>query len=229
MNNKQLNKFEINQIFRFIEKKGIKWYDIQLEIVDHFASELEQNWEQYAHRATFERKLLDVYYNKIGKGGLHAMQLAKGKAFEKWFNAHCINYVKSFFTWPKIVVSLFLFILVYALINSTSHPIAYGERLIKFTLLLPCLFASTISFFWQLIGKKYKYSNLLILSIMCVCAAGGFIPTTLNIINWLPLSSTAHIITLSIAFVVFLYFVIAFLQAFIKCYKDYNSQYPKLT
>ena len=45
MNEKQLTKSEIQQIFQFVEKQEIKFFDIQLEIVDHIASEIEQTWD----------------------------------------------------------------------------------------------------------------------------------------------------------------------------------------
>ena len=229
MNEKQLTKDEIQQLFQFVEKKGIKFYDIQLEIVDHFASEIEQTWDDFPLDWTFEQKILEVYYNQIGKGGFHTIQLAKGKAFEKWFNTHSINYVKSFFTWPKIGISFLLIFLVYSLISTADDPLMYGQKLMNHTLILPCLLVSSISLIWQFIGRKYKYSNMITLSVMSLVMPHGFIYLASEPIKWMNLGATISAIIISIFYVVFLYFIIAILLAFKKCYEDYRLQFPKLT
>ena len=84
MKQKQLNKFEIQQIFQFMEKNGVKYYDVQLEMVDHFASEIEQNWAHYPSHFTFEHKLLNVY-SKIGQNGFNKILQTKSIQVNKWF------------------------------------------------------------------------------------------------------------------------------------------------
>lgn len=39
----QLTKPQINQLYAFIQKKGVKYLDVQIEIVDHIATKIEEN------------------------------------------------------------------------------------------------------------------------------------------------------------------------------------------
>ena len=61
MNEKRLTKKEIQRLFQFMKEHGVKSYDIQLELVDHFATKLEQEWENYPEGSTFEQKVLVIY------------------------------------------------------------------------------------------------------------------------------------------------------------------------
>jgi len=227
MNEKQLSKEEIQQIFQFVEKNGVKFYDIQLEVVDHLASDMEHNWESFPSKWIFEQKILDAC-SRI-KGGLHAIQMEKEKAFEKWFNAYCFNYVKSFFSWPKIGISFLLIFLVFTLISGTDDPLMYGEKLISYTLTLPILLVSLITLLWQFVGRKYKYSNMIILSFTSITTLAGFQYLVSEVPKWLYLETTIASIFISISYVILLYYTIAFLLAFNKCYKNYKMQFPRLT
>jgi len=224
MNEKQLTKLEIQQIFQFVEKQEIKFFDIQLEIVDHIASEIEQNWDFFPTHWTFEQKMLDVYC----KGRLNLIQVEKGKAFEKWFYSYCFKYVKSFFTWPKIGVSFLLIFLVFAIISSANNPLVYGKRFMSYTLILPFSLVTIITFLWQFIGKRFKHYNMLILSAISVGLPSVFLTSVFLPLESLHLNPTITSIVIAIGYVVFLYVIVAFLLVFAKCYREYNLQYFKI-
>ena len=40
--NKKLTEAQIDELFSFCKRKGVKHYDLQIELVDHLASSIEQ-------------------------------------------------------------------------------------------------------------------------------------------------------------------------------------------
>ena len=138
MNEKQLNKEEIQQLFQFMEKNGVSYYDVQLEMVDHFASEIEENWEHYPAHFTLEHKILDVH-SRIGQIGFDRIIQDKTSAINKWFWNYCYTYIKSFFSWPKIVITILLMVLFYQLIIQSENPFEFGFLIIHFGVAFPII------------------------------------------------------------------------------------------
>ncbi len=42
---KQVTQEETQELFNLVERHAIKYYDVQIEIVDHYASAIEEIWE----------------------------------------------------------------------------------------------------------------------------------------------------------------------------------------
>ena len=40
----QLNHEQVQQLFSFTEKKFVRYYDLQVELVDHLAERLKKKW-----------------------------------------------------------------------------------------------------------------------------------------------------------------------------------------
>ena len=55
-----LSKQQIDELFIFTEKKFVKWYDLQLELVDHLANKIEEELEQNPN-TNLETALKKVY------------------------------------------------------------------------------------------------------------------------------------------------------------------------
>lgn len=56
----QLNQKQIEFLFEFVEKKGVKYFDVQHEIVDHLATSIESEMMATENR-TFDQALQIVY------------------------------------------------------------------------------------------------------------------------------------------------------------------------
>ncbi len=55
-----LNQEQIESLFEFVENKGVKYYDVQHEIVDHLATSIEYEMEK-SEKTTFDQALHIVY------------------------------------------------------------------------------------------------------------------------------------------------------------------------
>ena len=56
----QLNKNQIESLFVFVEKKGVEYYDVQHEIVDHLATSIESEMIK-SKNTSFDQALQKVY------------------------------------------------------------------------------------------------------------------------------------------------------------------------
>ena len=131
---KQLNKKEIDQIFSFLSKNKVKHYDVQLEMVDHFASTIEQNWKEYPDTWTLQHKILSVY-NEIGPKGFEKIMAEKVGAVVRRVNKYAFNLLKDAVKIPQIIVSLAFIMWLHESFVGSENPI----KLFKMGFCLPAI------------------------------------------------------------------------------------------
>lgn len=103
----KLTKEQIQQIDDYIAACDIKWYDVKMELVDHFATSLE---EKLAKNPTLDFKEAIVKEHKsFSDQGFKKLLDSKIKAVEKQFYKQVFIHLKSFFKLPKIVISASIF------------------------------------------------------------------------------------------------------------------------
>jgi len=102
---KQLNQVEIDQILHFLKRHKVPYFDVQLELVDHFASAIESNWETYPNHWSLEQKILSVY-NEIGPKGFTKIIGEKGSNILQRANKFALNLLKDSLKIPQIIVTI---------------------------------------------------------------------------------------------------------------------------
>jgi len=60
MNEKQLTTDQIKELHKLVQRNAIKYYDVEVEIVDHYASAIEAIWEEDSS-ISFYRAQMMVY------------------------------------------------------------------------------------------------------------------------------------------------------------------------
>lgn len=99
-----LSDEQIQDLFSFTQKKGVHWYDLQLEIVDHLACRIEEEMEADG-LLNFEAALAKVYKG-FGIFGLSKIVQEKQAHLQRAARKMWWTEVKVFFTWPKITLLL---------------------------------------------------------------------------------------------------------------------------
>ncbi|TAG53141.1 MAG: hypothetical protein EAZ29_06000, partial [Runella slithyformis] len=108
----ELTGDQIDALFDFVARKNVKYYDLQVELVDHLASEIERKQSEKPN-IYFEQALQQVYegFGVFGfedfVSNAHRQLLIKQR--KKWW---C--YFKAFWTLPKIFLSLAFFGFVFS-------------------------------------------------------------------------------------------------------------------
>jgi hypothetical protein len=103
----------IAQLFRFCEKKFVRYYDLQLELVDHLAERIEEEIEK-DKTLSFE-KALDKVYKGFGIFGFAHIVRDKEIALQKANSKLWWKEFSTYFTIPKLVLTLCLFAVFYSI------------------------------------------------------------------------------------------------------------------
>jgi hypothetical protein len=103
----ELSKEQIDQLFKFTEKKYVRWYDLQVEIVDHLATKIEELMTNNPS-LSFESALQRVYTG-FGIFGFAKVVQQKELALAQASRTLWWKSIGEFFTWPKIAFTAFVF------------------------------------------------------------------------------------------------------------------------
>lgn len=112
MTERKLSPEEIEQLFDFCRSHSIKYYETQAEIVDHIAISIEKEWEQFPN-LSFENALDEVRNKFGGRSGLARISKERENAFRKSYNRLKFKELIGYFKFPKIVLSLCLFLFLF--------------------------------------------------------------------------------------------------------------------
>ncbi len=146
---KQLSKAQIDSLFDFVKKHYVEWYDLQLELVDHLATDIENIMDKNPN-ISFE-KARDIAFKKFGITGFYDVIEARKRAIHKhilrllvkemfsvvlslkiiFFMGLWLLFYKFFINFPKINKYIFFTVLFFLLIFSMITIIRYKFKMQK--------------------------------------------------------------------------------------------------
>lgn len=125
------------EVGNFLKDKGIKYYDVQMELVDHFMVSIEQS------ELNFKEALDEVYKSFNGKKGLkNIVKQKKELLFHKFLKMYFEAY-KAYFSLPRILLTIIIFTISYFLVHTFgSHRGVYNliAQLFNFSIILQTSF-----------------------------------------------------------------------------------------
>jgi hypothetical protein len=101
-----LSEKQIGELFAFCEKKYVRWYDLQVELVDHLAQAIEDRLAKDPSLG-FETALRNVYEGF----GIFGFSKIVSERMASVYQMHRKTYyesLKSHFRWPKIGLTILL-------------------------------------------------------------------------------------------------------------------------
>ncbi|MCF3110506.1 hypothetical protein LL912_17095 [Niabella sp. CC-SYL272] len=101
-----LTNKQIQYLEQFCEQKGVQYYDLRMEMVDHLATELEEEMQRRTD-INFP-SLVHPVFESFGKNGFRSIVEAKEISIEDAYTRCHRNYFWSFFTPPKMILTLFM-------------------------------------------------------------------------------------------------------------------------
>ncbi|MBL4606044.1 MAG: hypothetical protein JKY02_10385 [Flavobacteriaceae bacterium] len=108
----KLKETQIEELYKFTRQHFVEYYDVQSELVDHLANDIEDIWEEKP-QISFE-KARDISFQKFGVFGFMNVIESRQKALSKRYMKILWRFVKEWFTFPKILVTTSIFLLSYA-------------------------------------------------------------------------------------------------------------------
>lgn len=103
----ELSKLQIENLYHFTKQHYVVWYDLQSELVDHLANDIEHIWEKEPHLSFEQAK--NKSFKKFGVFGFMEVVEKKQKALNKRYLKLIWNAFIAFFSIPKIIFTISLF------------------------------------------------------------------------------------------------------------------------
>ncbi|EGV43057.1 hypothetical protein BZARG_1656 [Bizionia argentinensis JUB59] len=110
-----LTKEHIDNLYAFTKKHFVEYYDLQTELVDHLANDIEVIMAENS-KITFE-EARDTSFKKFGVFGFMDVVEQRQKAMSKTYMKLLWNYAKDWFRLPQIIGTLAIFFLLYAIFS----------------------------------------------------------------------------------------------------------------
>lgn len=204
---KRLNNQQIEQLFTFTKKHFVEHYDVQVELVDHLANAIEDQWKENPN-ILFE-DALQTEFKKFGVFGFTGLVEQKQAALQNHYSRLIKKELIAFFSVPKIIFSAALFYILFQIFSNPNEWMVANDYLV----LIGIVAITVVVFVYQRVSfktpKKWLIQNtanyLYTLPIsLLIYFRFGFTTSTLTPSLFKVLFSTT-ISTLYILFLIVLY------------------------
>lgn len=143
---KKLTTQQIQQLYKFTRQHFVEYYDVQTELVDHLANDIEQIWQEQPNLSFEDAKTIS--FKKFGVFGFMDVVGARQNAMSKKYRKLLWSFAKNWFKLPKMIVTALIFITIYTGISSV-----YGKYFMYAVLLIMIIFSG---FKGYSINKQFK-------------------------------------------------------------------------
>jgi len=160
MNNKQLTPTQIQELHNLVQRNAIQYYDVEIEIVDHYASAIEAIWENEPE-VSFYQAQMRVYKEFWDFQGL---MKDKQILLTKQANREFFQEVKRMFGWPQVIELVALTIVIYTILNYLEQVLVweFWYQVLPYSLMcLPFFHCYLITKF----QKKLKHNFIRLITI----------------------------------------------------------------
>lgn len=110
---RKLTSEEIGALHAFVRKHYVEFYDVELELVDYLANDIETQWQKDT-QLSFEQAL-EVAFKKFGVFGFSDVVELKVNQLYMSYVKMILREVGSFLTVPKIIFSFALYLLLFTI------------------------------------------------------------------------------------------------------------------
>ena len=111
----KLTETHIQELYKFTRKHFVYHYDVQTELVDHLANDIEDIWQAQPNLSFQDAR--DASFKKFGVFGFMDVIDAKQKQLGKKYHKILWKFMKEWFSVPKIILTLLIFTFFYALLD----------------------------------------------------------------------------------------------------------------
>jgi hypothetical protein len=175
MTERKLTPEQIDNLFELCEFHNVHYYDVQIELVDHIASAIEELWETNPE-LSFEEAVFQVgeqfgvepfshsSYNSIlpsitglqfsGKSGFEAIKDSKEKELRMKYDRLQRKYIGEFFKLPKIILTLAITFALFFVFKLTNNNI-------RVSYVIQCFYLLSLAVYFIFIYPKKFRLNII--------------------------------------------------------------------
>ena len=143
----KLTEQNIDNLYKFTRQHYVEHYDVQTELVDHLANDIEQILAEQP-TLSFEQARA-ISFKKFGIFGFMDVVEEKQKQMSKKYYKIILNFIKEWFGFPKILLTFTVFYCFYLLLQ-----FSYAQYL------FPAFFFTIIMIEFIVMFKKRKMLNI---------------------------------------------------------------------
>jgi hypothetical protein len=110
---KKITEEQVERLFQFCRDHYVPFYDLQVELVDHMASSIEDQWKSDPD-LPFE-KALSKSFKSFGVYGFGRIKRLKIKEMNRNNRRIIYTIFRDFYRWPRVLMTLMLSILLFTL------------------------------------------------------------------------------------------------------------------
>ena len=167
---------QIQYLYKFCVKHYVRYYDVQIELVDHLANAIEEKMQQNPKLA-FEQALDDVYKG-FGVMGFSTVISQKQAALQKQARyTHWKNFLR-WFSPPKIAITILLYLLLITPLTFITSKIF--SLLVFIYVAVICILAIAGSI---ILAVKYKKAKKQLLMLESSYTSFGFFAILMQLPN----------------------------------------------
>jgi len=126
----KLTQEQIEHLFAFTKKHYVEHYDVQVELVDHLANAIEEQWNENPE-ISFE-DALNAEFKKFGIFGFTGLIEQKQAELQKYYNKMLWTEVLKFISIPKVILTVALYLAIVFFLQKTG---SLGEIIVLAILL----------------------------------------------------------------------------------------------
>ena len=229
----KLTETHIQELYTFTRKHFVYHFDVQTELVDHLANDIENIWEEHPKLSFQDAQ--DKSFKKFGIFGFMDVIEAKQKQMSKRYRKILWRFFKEWFTMPKLAVTLGLVFMIFFFLK-----LPYS----KYILLGALLFLAIFDLITRYVSRKnqqekaHKKEKVFLLAAMIGETRNGFTGVAfLNIFHFVNLSRVPFntlenhwllLLSFSATLLILLFYVTAYLipqkaeELLIETYPEYK-------
>lgn len=113
----KISQNQIQDLYTFTREHFVEHYDLQTELVDHLANDIETIWIEQPSLTFNEAR--DISFKKFGVFGFMDVVSKRQKAMGKRYNTYLWNEFKEWFTFPKVLITLLVYLFFYVTLASS--------------------------------------------------------------------------------------------------------------
>lgn len=117
----KLTENQTTYIENYIKRFDIKYYEVYMEILDHMILSVENILEK-DKEISFEDAVVKAKVEGFGKKGFKGMMEEKQKLAQKQASKYNFKRIKEYFTFPKIVLTISIFVVYYWFLSFFENP-----------------------------------------------------------------------------------------------------------
>ena len=118
-----LSKDQIQKLYKFTQQHYVEWYDLQTELVDHMANDIENIWSQEPNLSFDQAR--DKSFKKFGVCGFMDVVEQKTKTLQKYYRKLIWKYFITYFKLPKIAITALSILSFYLILHEIENKLNF--------------------------------------------------------------------------------------------------------